>query len=418
MERRAFKESKPLEYLERRYPEDWGKTDRHEITGAGGGELVINLIAGLRAAAGLTVVMVSHQPEDARRIAARPAFVNAGKILGWYLYGVRSPSGTEVHHNYAVVEVFGSFEAMENSYPEGVWEKVHPGIKMEEVGERTWAARDLVRKDLGLDGSIFEQYGTYLWNLAQLDFGESFQAKEDVLSEIGDRIGPSLELGILQIIIALLVAVPIGIISAIRQDSAIDYILRFVAIALLGIPVFVLGVFVLLLTSRELGYTPPLTTYRDLVGFPPFGTDKPVDVWTNLQIMAMPAIIGGLGTGAIIMRFLRSQMLEVMRQDYVRTAWAKGLRERVVIMRHALKNALIPVLTVVGLLLGTIVSANVILETIFVIPGIGLWVVNAIGQFDYPVIQGVVLVVATILVFTNLIVDITYAWLDPRIRYG
>jgi peptide/nickel transport system permease protein len=180
----------------------------------------------------------------------------------------------------------------------------------------------------------------------------------------------------------------------------------------------VLGVFVLLLSARWLEYTPPLTTYRDLVGFPPFGTDKPVDVWTNLQIMFMPAIIGGLGTGAIIMRFLRSQMLEVMRQDYVRTAWAKGLRERVVILRHALKNALIPVLTVVGLLLGTIVSANVILETIFVIPGIGLWVVNAIGQSDYPVIQGVVLVVATILVFTNLLVDITYAWLDPRIRYG
>ena len=282
----------------------------------------------------------------------------------------------------------------------------------------TEQARELVRKDLGLDGSIFVQYRTYLWNLAQLDFGESFQAKEDVLSEIGDRIGPSLELGLLQIMIALLVAVPIGIISAIRQDSAIDYILRFVSIALLGIPVFVLGVFVLLLSSRQLGYTPPLTTYRDLVGFPPFGTDKPVDVWINLQIMVMPAVIGGLGTGAIIMRFLRSQMLEVMRQDYVRTAWAKGLRERVVIMRHALKNALIPVLTVVGLLLGTIVSANVILETIFVIPGIGLWVVNAIGQFDYPVIQGVVLVVATILVFTNLIVDITYAWLDPRIRYG
>jgi peptide/nickel transport system permease protein len=279
-------------------------------------------------------------------------------------------------------------------------------------------ARDIVRKDLGLDGSIFEQYKTYLWNLAQLDFGESFQAKEDVLSEIGDRIGPSLELGLLQIMIALLVAVPIGVVSAIRQDSVVDYVLRFVAIALLGIPVFVLGVFVLLLSSRELGYTPPLTTYRDLVGIPPFGTDKPVDVWTNLQIMVMPAVIGGLGTGAIIMRFLRSQMLEVMRQDYVRTAWAKGLRERVVILRHSLKNALIPVLTVVGLLLGTIVSANVVLETIFVIPGIGLWVVNAIGQFDYPVIQGVVLVVATILVFTNLLVDITYAWLDPRIRYG
>ncbi len=166
------------------------------------------------------------------------------------------------------------------------------------------------------------------------------------------------------------------------------------------------------------GYTPPLTTYRDLVPIPPFETGRGVDIWTNLQIMFMPAIIGGLGTGAIIMRFLRSQMLEVMRQDYVRTAWAKGLKERVVILRHSLKNALIPVLTVVGLLLGTIVSANVVLETIFVIPGIGLWVVDSIDQFDYPVIQGVVLVVAVILVFVNLLVDITYAWLDPRIRYG
>ena len=129
-------------------------------------------------------------------------------------------------------------------------------------------------------------------------------------------------------------------------------------------------------------------------------------------------VVGGLGTGAIIMRFLRSQMLEVMRQDYVRTAWAKGLRERVVILRHALKNALIPVLTVVGLLLGTIVSGNVILESIFNVPGIGLWVVNAIGNLDYPVVQGVVLVVAVTLVFVNLMVDITYAWLDPRIRYG
>jgi peptide/nickel transport system permease protein len=134
--------------------------------------------------------------------------------------------------------------------------------------------------------------------------------------------------------------------------------------------------------------------------------------------MFMPAIVGGLGSGAIIMRFLRSQMLEVMRQDYVRTAWAKGLRERVIILRHSLKNAMIPVLTVVGLLLGIIVSGNVILETIFVIPGIGLWVVNAIGESDYPIIQGVVLVVAGVLVFVNLLVDIAYAWLDPRIRYG
>jgi len=280
------------------------------------------------------------------------------------------------------------------------------------------AARKQVREDLGLAGSIPEQYRTYLWNLVQGDLGESFQAKEKVTEEIGDRIGPSLELGLLQITVALLVAVPIGVISAIRQDTAIDYVLRFFAIALLGIPVFVLAIFVLRSSAIYLGYVPPLTEYRDLFPFPPFSTGSGVDVWANLQIMFMPAIVGGLGSGAIIMRFLRSQMLEVMRQDYVRTAWAKGLRERVIILRHSLKNAMIPVLTVVGLLLGIILSGNVILETIFVIPGIGLWIVNAIGEYDYPIIQGVVLVVAGALVFINLLVDILYAWLDPRIRYG
>ena len=280
------------------------------------------------------------------------------------------------------------------------------------------AAKNLVRKDLGLDKPLLQQYWIYLGDLVQLDLGESFQARDDVMQEIGNRMGPSLELGLLQIIVALVIAVPIGIISAIRQDSIVDYLLRFVSIAFLGIPVFVLAVFVLLGSARWLHYTPPLTTYKDLFPFPPFETGSGVNIWTNLQIMFMPALVGGLGTGAIIMRFLRSQMLEVMRQDYVRTAWAKGLRERVVILRHALKNALIPVLTVVGLLLGTIVSGNVVLETIFAIPGIGLWVVNAIGTLDYPVIQGVVLVVAVTLVFVNLMVDITYAWLDPRIRYG
>jgi peptide/nickel transport system permease protein len=280
------------------------------------------------------------------------------------------------------------------------------------------AARQQVREDLGLSGSLPEQYKTYLWNLVHGDLGESFQAKEKVTGEIKDRIGPSLELGLLQITVALTIALPIGIISAIRQDTIIDYLLRFFSIALLGIPVFVLAVFVLTLSAQRFGYTPPLTTYKDLLPFPPFSTGRGVDVSTNLQIMLMPAICGGLGEGAIIMRFLRSQMLEVMRQDYVRTAWAKGLRERVVILRHALKNALIPVLTVVGLLLGIVVSGNVVLETIFIIPGIGYWVVNAIGEYDYPIIQGVVLVVAGVLVFINLAVDITYAWLDPRIRYG
>jgi peptide/nickel transport system permease protein len=273
-------------------------------------------------------------------------------------------------------------------------------------------ARQALREDLGLSGSIFEQYKNYMWDLARLDLGESFQGSQNVKEELVRRIGPSIELGLLQIIVAVTIAVPIGVISAIRQDRIIDYVMRFFSILLLGIPVFLLAVLVIVFTARQGGFWSEwLGVHNQWVDF----FDNPIE---NMKRMTGPAIVGGLGSGAIIMRFLRSQMLEVMRQDYVRTAWAKGLRERVIILRHSLKNAMIPVLTVVGLLLGTIVSANVILETLFVIPGIGLWVVDAIQRFDYPIVQGVVLVVAVILVFVNLIVDIAYAWLDPRIRYG
>ncbi|KKL76453.1 hypothetical protein LCGC14_2044740 [marine sediment metagenome] len=284
-----------------------------------------------------------------------------------------------------------------------------PGTSPEAVAQ----VKESVRKDLGLDGSIFRQYRTYLWNLAHGDLGESFSAREDIVGEIKDRIGPSLELGLLQVIVAMTVALPIGVISAIRQDSMIDYLLRFLAIALLGVPVFVLAVFVILFSARS-----ESTFLSEWLGVHAVWADFFDDPVENMKRMTGPAIIGGLGTGAIIMRFLRSQMLEVMRQDYVRTAWAKGLRERVIVTRHCLKNAMIPVLTVVGLLVGTIVSGNVILETLFNIPGIGLWVVSAIGEYDYPIVQGVVLVVAVILVFVNLLVDIAYGWLDPRIRYG
>lgn len=273
---------------------------------------------------------------------------------------------------------------------------------------------EIARAELGLDKPIPVQFWKFISGVARGDLGESYYNKEPVLGQIWERAGPSIELGLLQIIVALTVAMPVGIISAIRQDTWIDYFLRFFAIAFLGIPVFVLAVFVILVTVRFAGGTflPDwLAPHFDWVDF----FDNPVE---NLKRMTGPALVGGLGTGAIIMRFLRSQMLEVLRQDYVRTAWAKGLRERVIVFRHALKNAMIPVLTVVGILLGSIVSGNVILETLYGIPGIGFFVVNAIIQFDYPVVQGVVLVVAVVLVFVNLLVDVAYAWLDPRIRYG
>jgi peptide/nickel transport system permease protein len=273
----------------------------------------------------------------------------------------------------------------------------------------------IARADLGLDSSIPNQYWTYMTNLLQGDLGNTFSDKKPVLDEILARVAPSIELGILQIMIGLAVALPVGIISAVRQDTPIDYFLRFFAIFFLGIPVFVVAVFVILITSRWFEGTP----VADWLG--PHGLGW-VNIWEdpigNLQRVTGAALVGGLATGAIIMRFLRSQMLEVMRQDYVRTAWSKGLRERVVIIRHALKNALIPVLTVVGLLLGAVISGNVILETIYSIDGVGFYVTSAALQFDYPVIQGIVLIVAFVLVFVNLLVDIAYGWLDPRIRYS
>jgi peptide/nickel transport system permease protein len=285
-------------------------------------------------------------------------------------------------------------------------------------GDINTAGQDCIkitRAQLGLDKSIPSQYWDYMSGLVQGDLGESFKTKEPVWGDIKERIGPSIELGILQILVAVFVALPIGIVSAIRQDSIVDYFLRFFSIAFLGIPVFVIAIIVNLLAARwgQGTFLPdwfgPHQDYKSLAE----------DPYQNLKIMFAPALIGGLGTGAVIMRFLRSQMLEVLRQDYVRTAWSKGLRERVIIVRHALKNALIPVLTLIGILLGTVVSGNVVLETIYTIPGIGNYVVFAVAQNpDFPVIQGIVIVVAVALVFINLLVDITYGWLDPRIRYS
>jgi peptide/nickel transport system permease protein len=269
-------------------------------------------------------------------------------------------------------------------------------------------ATALVRHDLGLNRPVLQQYGDFVGDFFRGDLGTSFATKRPVMDELGDRLAPSIELAILEILIAVVVAVPVGILSAVRQDTWLDYILRFFAIFWLGVPSFFVGVLLLYFLSRWAHWSPPITDYQDFFENP----------FMNLQAMVLPAVAGGLAAGAIIMRFLRSQLLEVLRQDYVRTARSKGLRERVVIMRHALKNALIPVLTVVGLLLASVASGNVVLETLFNLPGLGLYVVNAIRQDDYPVVQGVVVLVATSLVFVNLLVDVAYAWLDPRIRYG
>lgn len=267
-----------------------------------------------------------------------------------------------------------------------------------------------IRHQLGTDKPLWRQYTNYLGDLSHGDFGTSFITGHAVTGELKDRLPASMELGVLQITLALLIAVPIGIISAIRQDTWIDYVLRVVTVLGVAVPSFYLGTLLLLFATKLLGWTPPLitTSYREI-------WQDPV---SNLKMMLLPALVGGFAESAVIMRLLRSEMLEVLRQDYVRTAWSKGLRERMIVTRHVLRNALAPVVTILGVLIGVLFGGNVVLESMFSIPGAGQFIVISLKQNDQPVVQGVVVIIASALVLTNLAVDLTYAWLDPRIRYS
>jgi peptide/nickel transport system permease protein len=268
--------------------------------------------------------------------------------------------------------------------------------------------RQIFDREFGLDKPVHEQYSRFMTDLAQGDLGNSFTlGRQPVAGEIKKRIGTSIELGLLQVLTAIAVAVPVGVISAVRQDSWLDYVLRSFSLLWLAVPSFITAVFVLLSLSRWAGWTPIRPDYKDFF-------EDPI---ANLQTMIVPALIGGLASGAVLMRFIRTELLEVLRQDYVRTAMSKGLAERVVVMRHALRNAMIPVLTVMGFMIAGIVNGNFILETLFVIPGVGTYAIQGLTTADYPVIQGVALVAATAIIFSNLGVDLAYAWLDPRVTY-
>jgi peptide/nickel transport system permease protein len=272
------------------------------------------------------------------------------------------------------------------------------------------AAIKAIRHQLGTDKPLWRQYVTYVGEVSRGDFGTSFITGHSVTAELRDRLPASIELGALQILIALVIAVPIGIISAVRQDTWMDYFLRTVTVLGVAVPSFYLGTLLLLFFTKLLGWTPPLvpTAYREI-------WESPVE---NLKMLFLPALAGGFAEAAIIMRLLRSELLEVLRQDYVRTAWSKGLRERAVVMRHALRNALAPVITILGVLIGALFGGNVVLESLFSVPGAGQFIVISLNQNDFPVVQGVVLIIAVALVLTNLVVDLAYAWLDPRIRYA
>ena len=265
---------------------------------------------------------------------------------------------------------------------------------------------DELRAKLGLDRPIYVQYVEWMGGVLQGDLGTSLRNKTPVAEELLLRMPVTAELGLIAMVVGLAVAIPIGVIAAVRQDTWSDYLGRSVAIGLLAIPAFWLGTLVITLPSVWWGWTPPLRYTRFL--------DDPMK---NLGHVIIPAFILGLGLSGTLMRLTRAQMLEVLRQDFVRTASAKGLAERAVVMRHALKNAFIPVLTLLGLQVSILVGGTVVLESVFVLPGMGRYLLEAVQYRDYPVIQGLNLIFATVIILANLIVDQLYGWLDPRVRY-
>ena len=270
----------------------------------------------------------------------------------------------------------------------------------------TAADEALLRTQLGIDKPIVVQYVDWLGKLVRGDLGHSFRSHAPIAQELAGRIPVTAELGAFALVIAAAVAITIGVISAVNQDTLTDYVARSAAIGLLAIPGFWLGTLVVTLPSVWWHWTPPLR----YVSF----TDDPLK---NVGIVILPATILGLGLSGGLMRLVRTQMLEVLRQDFIRTASAKGLGEGAVIVRHALKNAFIPALTVLGLQVALLVSGTVVLESIFVLPGMGRYLLESVQGRDYPAIQGLNLLFATVIVLTNLLVDLLYGWLDPRVRY-
>ena len=267
--------------------------------------------------------------------------------------------------------------------------------------------REVLARRLGLDVPVYVQYGRWLGDiLLHGSLGKSLLTSYAVEEAILERLPVTLELGVMAIVIGLVIALPVGIYSAIRQDTVADYLGRSLAIIGLATPNFWLGVMVMIYPTIWWGWAPPL----ELVHF----TEDPLG---NLWGFFIPSLILGTASAAATMRMMRAMMLEVLRQDYIRTAWSKGLKERVVIFRHTIKNALIPVITLIGLQLPILVGGAVIMENIFNLPGIGRLLVNALNDRDYPVVSGVNLFFATGVVLLNLLIDLIYPYLDPRVRY-
>jgi peptide/nickel transport system permease protein len=263
-----------------------------------------------------------------------------------------------------------------------------------------------MKRQLGLDQPLLVQFGTWLWGVLRFDFGTSLWTGQPVIQELLIRLPLSLELALLASMVSVLIAIPLGMLAAVRQDSWVDYVVRVVSIGGLAIPSFWIGILCILLLVIYFGWGPPLEFT------PPW-----VDPWANFQQMVWPVLTVGYRYAAVTTRMTRSTVLEVLREDYIRTAWAKGLRERAVVIRHALKNAMLPVITLVGTEFAFLIGGLVVTETVFTLNGVGRFVVDAVAHRDYPVVQALVFLIAFSFVIVNLLVDLTYAWFDPRIRY-
>lgn len=262
-----------------------------------------------------------------------------------------------------------------------------------------------IRHSLGLDLPFHVQYGHWVAGLFQGNLGKSLWTGVPITTELGKRWPVSFELGLFAMVIGLAIAIPIGVYSGVRQDTIGDYIGRSIAVAFIALPSFWLGTMIMVFPSLWWGWSPPME-------YIPFVRDP----LGNLGQFLIPSFLLGMVMSGGTMRMVRTMMLEVLRQDYIRTAWSKGLRERVVVMRHVLRNAMLPVVTMVGMQIPILIGGSVILEQIFCLPGVGRLMINIINTRDYVMLSGINLIIAVVVMLNNLMIDLTYGFLDPRVR--
>jgi peptide/nickel transport system permease protein len=268
-------------------------------------------------------------------------------------------------------------------------------------------ARRTIMRELGIDRPLVVQYGEWIWQILHGDLGKSYRYDLPAWEIIRPLLPVTLELALLSLVVAVCLGVPTGVVSAVRQDSALDYVLRVVSLAGLSMPSFWLGMVIILGLVAWLGWIPPMTYVPPTENFR-----------LNAIQFLLPALAVGYRSSALIMRITRSSVLEVLREDYIRTARAKGQRPRVVVWRHAFRNAMLPVVTVIGIEFAFLIGGLIVTESVFNLPGVARFLVEAILWRDYPMVQNLVMFIAIVVILSNLAVDMLYGFLDPRVRYG